>query len=52
MRTRKIVVLPYDVAWQSAFEKIKDEIEDPFCRATFRFAFSRFLSIKKLGDCI
>ena len=28
MRTRKIVVLPYDVAWQSAFEKIKDEIEE------------------------
>ena len=28
MRTRKIVVLPYDVAWQSAFEKIKGEIEE------------------------
>ena len=28
MRTRKVVVLPYDVAWQSAFEKIKDEIEE------------------------
>ena len=28
MRTRKVVVLPYDVAWQSAFEKIKVEIED------------------------
>ena len=27
MRTRKIVVLPYDTAWQSAFEKIKGEIE-------------------------
>ena len=28
MRTRKGVVLPYDVAWQSAFEKIKGEIEE------------------------
>ena len=28
MRTRKVVVLPYDVAWQSAFEKIKSEIEE------------------------
>ena len=28
MRTRKVVVLPYDVAWQSAFEKIKVEIEE------------------------
>ena len=28
MRTRKEVVLPYDVAWQSAFEKIKVEIEE------------------------
>lgn len=28
MRTRKIVVLPYDTAWQSAFEKIKGEIEE------------------------
>ena len=28
MRTRKIVVLPYDVAWQAAFEKIKGEIEE------------------------
>ena len=28
MRTRKIVVLPYDVAWQSAFEKIKGEIKE------------------------
>ena len=28
MRTRRVVVLPYDVAWQSAFEKIKDEIEE------------------------
>ncbi len=28
MRTRKVVVLPYNVAWQSAFEKIKDEIEE------------------------
>lgn len=27
MRTKKVVVMPYDVAWQSAFEKIKDEIE-------------------------
>ena len=28
MRTRKVVVLPYDVAWQSAFAKIKGEIEE------------------------
>ena len=28
MKTRKVVVLPYDVAWQSAFEKIKGEIEE------------------------
>ena len=28
MRTRKVVALPYDVAWQSAFEKIKGEIEE------------------------
>ena len=28
MRTRKVVVLPYDVAWQPAFEKIKGEIEE------------------------
>ena len=28
MRTRKVLVLPYDVAWQSAFEKIKGEIEE------------------------
>ena len=28
MKTRKVVVLPYDVAWQSAFEKIKSEIEE------------------------
>ena len=28
MRTRKVVVLPYDAAWQSAFEKIKSEIEE------------------------
>ena len=28
MRTRKVVVLPYDVSWQSAFEKIKGEIEE------------------------
>ena len=27
MRTRKVIVLPYDRAWQSAFEKIKGEIE-------------------------
>ena len=27
MRTRKVIVLPYDEAWKSAFEKIKDEIE-------------------------
>jgi GrpB-like predicted nucleotidyltransferase (UPF0157 family) len=28
MRTRRVIVLPYDVAWQSAFEKIKCEIEE------------------------
>jgi GrpB-like predicted nucleotidyltransferase (UPF0157 family) len=28
MRTTKVVVLPYDEAWKSAFEKIKDEIEE------------------------
>ena len=28
MRKRKVVVLPYDMAWQSAFEKIKSEIEE------------------------
>ena len=28
MKTRKIVVLPYDKAWQKAFEKIKEEIEE------------------------
>ena len=27
MRTRKVIVLPYDDAWQLAFEKIKAEIE-------------------------
>ena len=27
MRTRKVIVLPYDDVWQSAFEKIKTEIE-------------------------
>ena len=28
MRTRKVVVLPYDTAWQSDFGKIKSEIEE------------------------
>ena len=28
MRTIKVVVLPYDEAWKSAFERIKDEIEE------------------------
>ena len=28
MRSRNVVVLPYDAAWQSAFKKIKSEIED------------------------
>ena len=28
MRTRRVVVLSYDVAWQSAFKKIKGEIEE------------------------
>lgn len=27
MRTRKVIVLPYDKAWRSDFEKIKAEIE-------------------------
>ena len=27
MKTRKVIVLPYDVAWESAFEEIKNEIE-------------------------
>ncbi|MBE6551290.1 MAG: GrpB family protein [Ruminococcaceae bacterium] len=28
MKTRKVVVLPYDSAWRSAFERIKGEIEE------------------------
>ena len=28
MRTKKVVVLPYDAAWRSAFVKIKGEIEE------------------------
>lgn len=28
MKTRKVIVLPYDVAWKSAFEDIKAEIEN------------------------
>lgn len=28
MKTRKVIVLPYDKAWKTAFEKIKSEIED------------------------
>jgi len=28
MRTKKVIVLSYDIAWQSAFEKIKGEIEE------------------------
>ena len=28
MKTRKVIVLPYDMAWQSAFDKIKGEIEE------------------------
>ena len=28
MRTARVIVLPYDVAWKSAFEEIKAEIED------------------------
>ena len=27
MKTRKVIVLPYDKSWQSDFEKIKNEIE-------------------------
>lgn len=28
MRTGSVIVVPYDAAWESAFEKIKKEIED------------------------
>ena len=28
MKTKKVVVMPYDISWQSAFEKIKSEIEE------------------------
>ena len=28
MRTARVIVAPYDVAWKSAFEEIKAEIED------------------------
>ena len=28
MRTARVIVAPYDVAWKSAFEEIKTEIED------------------------
>ena len=28
MRTARVTVLPYDEAWKTAFEKIKDEIEN------------------------
>ena len=28
MRTKRVMVVPYDVAWKSAFEEIKTEIED------------------------
>ena len=28
MRSRNVVVLPYDAAWRSAFKKIKSEIEE------------------------
>ena len=27
MKTNKVIVLPYDSAWKSAFEAIRDEIE-------------------------
>ena len=27
MKTKKVIVLPYDAAWKSAFEAIRDEIE-------------------------
>lgn len=27
MKTKKVIVLPYDVAWESAFEAIKAEIQ-------------------------
>lgn len=28
MKTKKVIVLPYDEAWKDAFDKIKKEIED------------------------
>ena len=28
MRTKRVVVVPYDAAWKYAFEEIKTEIED------------------------
>ena len=28
MKTRKVTVLPYEMAWQAAFEKIKGEIQE------------------------
>ena len=31
MRTIKVIVLPYDDAWQSSFDKIKGEIEKVIC---------------------
>ena len=30
MKTKKVIVLPYDVAWESAFEAIKAEIQTAF----------------------
>lgn len=28
MKTAKVIVLPYDTAWKTAFEEIKKELED------------------------
>ena len=42
MKTRKVVVLPYDRAWKSAFEDIKAEIENALGELT--------LSIEHVGS--
>ena len=42
MKTRKVVVLPYDRAWKSAFENIKAEIENALGELT--------LSVEHVGS--
>ena len=42
MKTRKVVVLPYDRAWESAFEDIKSEIENALGELT--------LSVEHVGS--